>query len=107
MIHFVVCVYFITFSGFSKKVWQNVDYKPKYPCLSEGMRYVVIDAGNKEGFIKDAGLVFSTKGTEDYHGCVTSRLFETWMQDELLPRLEKPSVIVLDNASYHSALVSE
>ena len=30
--------------------------------------------------------------------------FEKWLQNDLLPKLEEPSIIVLDNASYHSRL---
>ncbi|XP_044583010.1 uncharacterized protein LOC123264031 [Cotesia glomerata] len=42
------------------------------------------------------------KSHEDYHGEMNSATFEKWMEKDLLPNLTKPSMIVMDNASYHS-----
>jgi transposase len=36
-----------------------------------------------------------------YSGTTDSVLFEFWIENQLLPTLEKGSVIVLDNASFH------
>ena len=36
-----------------------------------------------------------------YHGTMTSELFMTWYQEELLPRLSEPHLIVMDNATFH------
>jgi transposase len=30
--------------------------------------------------------------------------FENWFKTELIPKLEEPSLIIMDNASYHSGL---
>ena len=37
-----------------------------------------------------------------YSGTMDSTLFEFWFSEQLLPSLEKGSVIVMDNASFHS-----
>lgn len=37
-----------------------------------------------------------------YSGTMDSRLFESWFSNQLLPSLEKGTVIVMDNASFHS-----
>ena len=37
-----------------------------------------------------------------YSGTMNSTLFEFWFTQQLLPSLEKGSVIVMDNASFHS-----
>ena len=37
-----------------------------------------------------------------YSGTMDSRLFEFWFSNQLLPSLEKGTVIVMDNASFHS-----
>ena len=37
-----------------------------------------------------------------YSGTMDSRLFEFWFVNQLLPSLDKGSVIVMDNASFHS-----
>ena len=37
-----------------------------------------------------------------YNGTMDSRLFEFWFSNQLLPSLEQGTVIVMDNASFHS-----
>ena len=37
-----------------------------------------------------------------YTGTMDSGLFESWFSDQLLPSLDKDTVIVMDNASFHS-----
>ena len=37
-------------------------------------------------------------------GNVNSEVFYTWITQELLPQLPNPSVIVMDNASFHKRL---
>ena len=37
-----------------------------------------------------------------YSGTMDSALFEFWFTEQLLPSLEKGTVIVMDNASFHS-----
>ena len=37
-----------------------------------------------------------------YSGTMDSNLFEAWFSDQLLPSLDKGTVIVMDNASFHS-----
>ena len=50
-----------------------------------------------------ADLVFRSKtNSADYHDEMNSEHFMEWMTEQLLPRLEEPSVIILDNASYHN-----
>jgi transposase len=41
------------------------------------------------------------KKSVDYHSEMNAETFEEWLQDKLLPAL---TIIVLDNASYHSRL---
>lgn len=35
---------------------------------------------------------------------MNSEVFEKWLHDELVPRLEEPSIVIFNNASYHSRL---
>lgn len=37
-----------------------------------------------------------------YSGTMDSRLFEYWFSNQLLPSLDKGTVIIMDNASFHS-----
>lgn len=48
----------------------------------------------------------SKKNTEDYHQEMNSECFEEWLQ-EILPKLKPDSVLVLDNAPYHSRKVEK
>ena len=38
---------------------------------------------------------------------MNSKVFLEWWSDQLLPALDEPSVIVIDNASYHNIRVPE
>lgn len=68
-----------------------------------GPRFVIVHAGSERGFVKNGQLVFlAKKGTNDYHDEMDSQRFENWFQNNLLPNLEPETVIVMDNASYHS-----
>lgn len=40
----------------------------------------------------------------DYHDDMNAEIFEAWMREQLLPNLDQPSAIVMDNASYHSRI---
>ena len=45
------------------------------------------------------------KDDGDYHGEMNAASYEKWFREQLLPNIPPNSVIVLDNASYHSAQV--
>lgn len=76
------------------------------PC-SRGKRIIILHAGSEDGFIPNA-LLLSAKNIKqssaDYHEDMTAELFEKWAEQQLFPNLKPNSVIVMDNASYHSRL---
>lgn len=79
------------------------------PC-SRGKRIIILHAGNENGFVKNALLLSAkniAKSSADYHEDMTAQLFEKWFLEQLLPNIPSNSVIVLDNASYHSRLLSK
>jgi transposase len=84
-------------------IWQDSTSQGglKVP-IGKGSRLIICHAGSAHhGFIQSAQLVFQSKSTVDYHQEMNSEVFKEWFID-LLKGLEESSVIVMDNASYHS-----
>ena len=83
------------------------DRKSKLPNIpsGKGTRFIVLHAGCSEtGFIEVCDLVFVGKDVDgDYHREMNTTVFMDWFTNSLIPALEEPSLIVLDNASYHNA----
>ncbi|XP_049513968.1 uncharacterized protein LOC125941081 [Dermacentor silvarum] len=70
----------------------------------KGGRLIVLHAGSAEGFVDGAALVFrAKKGAGDYHTEMDAPRFRKWFVEQLLPNIKPCSVIVMNNASYHSA----
>ena len=67
----------------------------------KGNRIIVLHIGSEDGFVEDGLLCFESKKTGDYHEEMTGEVFEHWFSN-ILGRLDEHSVIVMDNASYHS-----
>lgn len=65
---------------------------------------IVCHAGcARYGFIANSKLVFcsNTGNTTDYHSQMNAEVYKEWFL-QLINHLEEPSIIVMDNASYHS-----
>ena len=70
----------------------------------KGKRLIVLHAGSHTGFVQGAKDVFIAQGAhEDYHKEMNSEHFEHWLETQLFPNIPEGSIIVMDNASYHSA----
>ena len=85
-------------------IWIDSDGKGGWKVPSgKGVRLVVLHAGGENGWVDGVGLVFKSKtNSADYCDEMNSEHFLEWMREQLLPTLEEPSVIILDNASYHN-----
>ena len=60
-------------------------------------------AGGRQGFISGALLTYKAASrTGDYHSEIDGNNLKKWMEERLIPNLDQPSAIVMDNASYHS-----
>lgn len=72
---------------------------------TRGKRIIILHAGSEDGFVPDA-LLLSAKNVKssclDYHEDMSGELFEKWFRETLIPKLKPNSVIVMDNAKYHS-----
>lgn len=67
----------------------------------KGKRLIVVHIGNEHGFVNDGLWVFESHSTNEYHEEMTGEAFHEWF-GKILQYLEPGSVIVLDNAPYHS-----
>ena len=93
---------YIHTSHASQKAWQSNGTSVNVP-ISKGERCIIVDAGSEEGFVKGARLIYDGKSTTgDYHGEMNSEKFVCWLRGQLIPNLPPKSVVVIDNASYHS-----
>ena len=69
----------------------------------KGERLIVVNAITREGWVKNARLVFEAKKrTGDYHGQMDWGNFSKWFTEQLLPNIPENSIIIMDNASYHN-----
>lgn len=94
----------LTFS----KCWQHDKEFGVQANSSAGRRLIVVHAGSTNGFIPNAQLVYTAgSASGDYHGQMNHINFEKWVNEKLLPNLPEQSVIVMDNAPYHSMQVDK
>ena len=73
--------------------------------ISKSEWCIIVDAGSEDGFVKGDRLIYDGKSTSgDYHDEMNSEKFihVGWLRGQLIPNLTPKSVIVIDNASYHS-----
>ncbi|CAH2092047.1 unnamed protein product [Euphydryas editha] len=87
-----------------KKCWQGESSKEGvFKNDSPGRRWVLVHAGGETGFVEGASLLFKSKTKSgDYHDEMNGDNFKKWINEKLIPNLKEPSIIVMDNASYHS-----
>lgn len=86
-----------------KKCWQSIDTEGVTQDVSKGKRWILVNAGSEKGFVPNTLLIFSgTNKQEDYHSEMDRNNFTKWVKEKLIPNLERPSIIVMDNAPYHS-----
>ena len=85
---------------------------PNNICISLGLwkslSARVMLKGRFNCFVPNALLVFSTKPKmADYHDDMNKNNFLKWLEEKLIPNLMEPSVIIMDNASYHVTQINK
>ena len=74
--------------------------------IGKGSRLIILHAGTAEGWVPGALLCFQSKhGKEDYHEEMDGPTFFKWIEEQLLPNIPAESVIIIDNAPYHSMVI--
>ena len=92
----------------NQKEWQSTDgvERRRVPS-SKGQRIIMAHAGSRHrGLIDNAELIFQSKSTDnrDYHSEMNGHIFRDWIDNTLIPSLDRPSCLVMDNASYHNVV---
>ena len=91
-----------------KKSWQGPSTTGVIEKISQGKRHIVIHAGSEKGSVPNTLLVYSTKSKmANYHDDMNSENFMKWLSEKLIPNLTEPSVIIMDNASYHVTQINK
>lgn len=80
--------------------------------VGKGSRLIVCHAGSATtGFIPHSKWVFRSRQKKtqyaDYHSEMNAESFRDWFVNQFLNHLEERSVIIMDNASYHSILIDK
>jgi len=102
-----------------EEMWVNVNHCPSKAWsdgtrnsimpvpIGKGKRLILVHAGNALGFIPGAELIFESKTSknDDYHDDMNRNVFMKWFTEKLLPNIEPNSIIVIDNAPYHTMYV--
>ena len=88
--------------------WQSEQELGVLTKIGAGQRLIILHGGGEEGFVPDALLISkSRQKSGDYHSSMNSENYWKWLEYELLPRLESPNIIVMDNAKYHNAEIDK
>ncbi|XP_066970876.1 uncharacterized protein [Macrobrachium rosenbergii] len=92
------------------KCWTIADGS-KGPKLKTGKgdTFIILHAGGRDGFIPGALLFFTSKNGNkgDCHDSMNYMCFHDWFQTQLLPNIPAHSLIIMDNASYHSKMLNK
>lgn len=95
------------------KIWQDKNITSSRQAFLEGWstgikapsgkgkRLIITHIGSKNGFVKGGLLAFQSKKTGDYHEDMNADVFEEYF-GQMLDLIPPQSVIVMDNATYHS-----
>lgn len=89
--------------------WESPDSTGMKVPIGKGGRLIVCHIGSeKTGFISQCEWIFRAKKSADtdYHSEMNAISFGEWFKNMLL-NLEEPSIIVMDNASYHSVILNK
>jgi transposase len=71
--------------------------------FNKGKRLIVVHAGSVSGFVSGAKVIFKANtSTGDYHGEMNGEIFTKWLNEKLIPNLPLHSVVLINNAPYHT-----
>ncbi|XP_034840153.2 uncharacterized protein [Maniola hyperantus] len=90
------------------KCWQSEQEEGVLSPDSKGPRWIIVHAGGAMGFIPNAQLIFRSRSqAADYHDDMNKTNFNKWLSEKLIPNLPPQSIVVMDNASYHTVQLNK
>nr|XP_053608001.1 uncharacterized protein LOC128673871 [Plodia interpunctella] len=85
------------------KCWQSQTVPGIRKNDSAGQRWIIVHAGGETGFVEGADLLYKCKSSKgDYHDEMDTENYTKWLTEKLIPNLPPNSIVVIDNAPYHS-----
>ena len=74
----------------------------------QGQRLIINNIGSVDGFLEGCGECFvGVKDCADYHKEMNGVHYEKWWEEKVLPKLPNKSVVLIDNAKYHTRQTEE
>lgn len=87
--------------------WSDDSNRGLLTPISKGQYAIIVHAGNDDGFIEGAMLIFkSGQKSGDYHDSMNFTNYKKWLEEKLIPNLPPKTVLVIDNAAYHNKLIN-
>lgn len=94
---------FINLNLHSSKEWTDATTCGQTPPIGKGSMFIIIHCGGAQGWVDGALKMWRAgSGDADYHSKMDHESFANYINDFIIPKLDKGSVLVLDNASYHN-----
>lgn len=91
-----------------RKCWQSKEERGATNAIGKGARLIIVHAGSRDGFVNNGLLIFTSHSKSgDYHGDMNAVNFQKWATEKLLPNIPQNSVVVMDNAAYHSTQIDK
>ncbi|CAH0730220.1 unnamed protein product, partial [Brenthis ino] len=85
------------------KCWKSEYEEGVLSSDAKGALWIIVHVGGENGFVPNARLIFrSQTKSGDYHNDMNQTNFMKWLKEKLVPNLPPQSLVVMDNAPYHS-----
>ncbi|CAF4863505.1 unnamed protein product [Pieris macdunnoughi] len=90
------------------KCWQNNTDASVKKNHNPDQRWIIVHGGGENGFVNGAELIYKCKSNSgDYHHEMNTANFKKWVLEKLIPNWPLNSIVVLDNAPYHSTQIEK
>ncbi|KAG6456377.1 hypothetical protein O3G_MSEX009708 [Manduca sexta] len=79
-------------------------------AVATNKRYIIVHCGGKNGLVPNTLSIYNDNDREkrlDFYDPMNKENFKKWMLEKLIPNLNKPTCIVMDNAGHHSSQINK